>query len=207
MPASHSNLHFVNLSKPNGGKDEETRRAVRTHVMQQYIQKKRLREKRGTARKTLFEKVPQLPCTCPNNNQVVPLASGTSSSWPTIDFSICPKCDGRRWAILDTGSGRSGSCYLAPQQVMARYSHRGRRWEDHPVTLLGAGRVDPFGVYPVEAQPYMHDLLDHCMYRSSTLSYLFLPRSSFRMRLGETLSCSGQDLGRQFFSLTSSYIR
>jgi hypothetical protein len=27
---------------------------------------------------------------------------------------------------------------------------------------LGAGRVDPFGAFPIPVQPYMHVLIDHC---------------------------------------------
>ncbi len=167
MPASHSNLHFVNLSKPNEGKDEETRRAVRTHVMQQYIQKKRLREKRRE-RQTPFERTPRLRCKCPTI-QAVPQAFDTSSNWQTRDIGICPTCCGRRWSMTDTGSDHSSGSILADQQAVTRYSSQERWRMDHPATVLGAGRVDPFAVYPVEAQPYMHDLLDHCMYQSLTV--------------------------------------
>ena len=166
MLASQSNLHFVNLSKPNEGKDEETRRAVRTHVMQQYIQKKRLREKRRAVKKIPSEGTLQLPCRCPDS-AAVPQTLGTTSSWPTKDSGACPTCHGRRWAMRETGSNRNAGLSLG-QQAVVRYSNKERRRMEHPVTVLGAGRVDPFGVYPVEAKPYMHDLLDHCMYRSLT---------------------------------------
>lgn len=68
--------------------------------------------------------------------------------------------------MTDTGSDRSGGGFSVQQQAVTRYSSQGRWRKDHPATVLGAGRVDPFEVYPVEAQPYMHDLLDHCMYHS-----------------------------------------
>ncbi len=29
-------------------------------------------------------------------------------------------------------------------------------------STIGAGRVDPFGVFPIHAKPYMHVLVDHC---------------------------------------------
>ena len=29
-------------------------------------------------------------------------------------------------------------------------------------SALGAGRVDPFGAFPIHAKPYMHILVDHC---------------------------------------------
>lgn len=181
MPATQSNLHFVNLSKPNEGKDEETRRAVRTHVMQQYIQKKRQREKRRSGRKTPPEGAPQLRCTCPSS-PVVAQTFGTSSGWPENNFGICPTCKGRRWAMTDTGSDRSGGRSSAQQQAVVRYSSKERRRKEHPVTILGAGRVDPFGMFPVEAQPYMHDLLDHCRFHS--LTYPVLPASSIKFSSG-----------------------
>lgn len=68
--------------------------------------------------------------------------------------------------MADTESDRGGGWSMT--QAVTQYSSLGRR-HNHPVTVLGAGRVDPFGVYPVEAQPYMHDLLDHCMYGSLTV--------------------------------------
>jgi len=40
--------------------------------------------------------------------------------------------------------------------------------EDHgrppvsPRTVLGEGRIDPFDIYPIKMQPYMHYLVDHC---------------------------------------------
>lgn len=164
MSPSHSNLHFVNVSKPNGGKDEETRRAVRTHVMQQYIQKRRLQEKRRASH-TPLERAAQLPCVC-LTTKAVPQPFGTSSGRHKSGFGICPECRGRRWAITNTGRDGSDGGILAQEQAVNRFSSRGP--PDHPATLLGAGRVDPFGVYPVEAQPYMHDLLDHCMCCSLT---------------------------------------
>lgn len=31
-----------------------------------------------------------------------------------------------------------------------------------PKTILGAGRIDPFASYPIDAKPYMHYLVDYC---------------------------------------------
>jgi hypothetical protein len=31
-----------------------------------------------------------------------------------------------------------------------------------PRTVLGEGRIDPFDIYPIKMQPYMHYLVDHC---------------------------------------------
>ena len=159
MPPPHSTLHFVNLSRPNEGKDEETRRAVRTHVMQQYIHKKKLRDKRRVTKRIASEAVPRLSCTCPGTQ-----ASDKPSNLSAGESVVCPTCHGLRWvrteSAVDRNSGQPSREHLA----VTRYTTRRRRSDAHPVTTLGAGRVDPFRVYPVEAQPYMHDLLDHCMY-------------------------------------------
>ncbi len=157
MPATHSTLHFVNLSTPTEGKDEETRKAVRTHVMQQYIQKKRLRETRRVAKKPSSKRVAQLQCTCAR-------PFSTSSNGFGNNPSVCPTCHGRQRPVaepaLDGGDGRR----FGLQQAVTRSTAHRRRHTIHPATILGAGRVDPFGIYPVEVQPYMHDLLDHCEY-------------------------------------------
>lgn len=71
--------------------------------------------------------------------------------------------------MTDTGNDHSSGSFLAQQQAVTRYSGHERWRVDHPATVLGAGSVDPFAVYPLEAQPYMHDLLDHCMYHSLTV--------------------------------------
>jgi len=39
------------------------------------------------------------------------------------------------------------------RQIMHQFS---------PQTMLGAGRVDPFQCYPIKAEPYVHNLVDHC---------------------------------------------
>jgi hypothetical protein len=31
-----------------------------------------------------------------------------------------------------------------------------------PVSVLGSGRVDPFGCFPIEMSPYMNFLVDYC---------------------------------------------
>ena len=31
-----------------------------------------------------------------------------------------------------------------------------------PITFLGAGRIDPFSTYPIDATPDVHQLVDHC---------------------------------------------
>jgi hypothetical protein len=42
-----------------------------------------------------------------------------------------------------------------------------------PTTILGAGRVDPFQTFPIEATRDTHLLIDHCMcYRAASLMAL-----------------------------------
>lgn len=40
-----------------------------------------------------------------------------------------------------------------------------------PITILGAGRVDPFGSYPIKTQAYMHGAMDYCEYSSLLVSF------------------------------------
>jgi hypothetical protein len=41
-----------------------------------------------------------------------------------------------------------------------------------PVTILGAGRVDPFQTFPIEATQDIHQLVDHCIYYWAALFLL-----------------------------------
>lgn len=63
------------------------------------------------------------------------------------------------------GEGSSG------QQAMVPGMPQGNWQVGRLNRRLGAGRVDPFGAYPVETQPYMHELLDHCTYYYETFLY------------------------------------
>lgn len=42
-----------------------------------------------------------------------------------------------------------------------------------PMTILGAGRVDPFQTFPIEATRDIHQLVDHCI-RYRTVLFLVL---------------------------------
>jgi hypothetical protein len=44
-----------------------------------------------------------------------------------------------------------------------------------PLTVLGGGRIDPFRIYPEEyVDPHVHELIDHCEFRSFQKTYLLL---------------------------------
>ncbi|KAE9368891.1 hypothetical protein N431DRAFT_347981 [Stipitochalara longipes BDJ] len=57
--------------------------------------------------------------------------------------------------------------YLKSQTQQLPQKKRGSGEEDQgrplvsPRTILGEGRVDPFDIYPIKMQPYMHYLVDH----------------------------------------------
>jgi hypothetical protein len=51
---------------------------------------------------------------------------------------------------------------LSPIRV--RHFESQARGQSSPFTILGAGRVDPFQSYPIKAEPYMHQLVDHCKF-------------------------------------------
>lgn len=150
MPTTPAELHFVNLSKPNEGKDKETRKAIRIHIMQQYIQKKKLRETRWTT-KTLSSQ----RCTCRR-------AISTSRNGSTSGPGVCPRCNGRQWTVKESAPDLSEGRQIGQQQTLVRPTNRRKRLTTGPITMLGAGRVDPFDTYPAKARPDTHELLDHC---------------------------------------------
>jgi hypothetical protein len=60
--------------------------------------------------------------------------------------------------MLPSDACRDQDCHEAPSinlvAVAAQYCS--------PVSVLGSGRVDPFGMFPREMSPYMNFLFDYC---------------------------------------------
>lgn len=48
------------------------------------------------------------------------------------------------------------------QQTKTSHDERDEVSIPGPVTLLGSGRVDPFGIYAVNCTAFEHALIDHC---------------------------------------------
>lgn len=63
-------------------------------------------------------------------------------------------------------AGRTGNL----DSTEGRYKNIGDSWSLE--TYLGAGMVDPFGVYPCRAYSQSHRLISHCTYYSATLFVL-----------------------------------
>lgn len=62
------------------------------------------------------------------------------------------------------------------RQRMAEYQRSKHVEEEYdevsmsgPITLLGSGRVDPFGTYAVQCTAFEHALIDHCKRLSSQI--------------------------------------
>jgi hypothetical protein len=70
---------------------------------------------------------------------------------PVLNF--CPVCG--YTFVRHRSSSKVPDPYLsAPRQPVMELE------PNYPINL-GAGRVDPFGVFPIAVQPYMHVLIDH----------------------------------------------
>lgn len=57
--------------------------------------------------------------------------------------------------------------YKRDQEKIIRW----KQWAPCPVTLLGAGRVDPFSSIPLKPKPYFDFLVDHCKSWTLILSH------------------------------------
>jgi hypothetical protein len=158
-------LCFVNLDQSNLGQDQQTKKLVRSHVMQQYrrrktpgtskpsisVTEKRVLRGRGRVRSVddvLEDALDRLNvetfCTC------LDLAGpNTSSLTARVPES------GKTIFKLDLAGNPIAYCQDC-KRCISRVS------TGPPTTVLGAGKIDPFTSLPLKNQTKSFYLLDHC---------------------------------------------
>jgi len=141
------------------GQDKNARKKTRAHVTREYYRERRWQQinafKSGEEPGTFHEP--------PKSNFVVTV---TKLGQNGLDTSEIKHKKGSR-------GGKSSANRCPPSKA---YSKPDRSIEDgketasqslvkaSPITILGAGRVDPFQTFPIEATRDIHQLVDHCMY-------------------------------------------
>lgn len=169
-------LRFVNLDRSNLGRDPNTKKLVRSHVMQRYRRGKALKtptqsplpgspvlqeKKPATSPAELLAEVlgklqnagyacscsrPGLPRRRSSNRSVASETSSSENTKSTPLFTVCQKCGG----CIRSASANPSSA---------------------PGTMLGAGKKDPFNTLPLSDQTQSFYLLDHCRAFSSFQSF------------------------------------
>jgi hypothetical protein len=93
-----------------------------------------------------------------------------------------PTQPSRRKLLMET-QANNGSSINPPSRNVGRHFPSQPQQRISPQTILSARRVDPFQSYPIESQPYVHYLVDHC----KTLPLLCLPLRKFREKKEENI--------------------
>ena len=128
-----SDFQFVNISVPSEIKGTETRKFIRSSVAYNYRRKQFLRHSNSSSEGSDSH-------SCLDAN---PRFSAEKNFCPVCGFSLRKKS-------------------------RCRTPHPDSRDSSEPekdiieTAILGAGRVDPFAVFPIATKPYMHTLIDHC---------------------------------------------
>jgi hypothetical protein len=134
----NNDLQFITITDPSQSQIPRNKRTVRSQAM---------RYARNRVRSTL-------------NESQSPLNSGASG--PPALKARCPHIQPAGSAtcscILPNDAYGNQDCHEAPSTDLVAVAAR----HHSPVSLLGSGRVDPFGCFPVQMSPYMNFLVDYC---------------------------------------------
>jgi hypothetical protein len=140
------------------GQDKNSRKKTRAHVTREYYRERRWQQ--INAFKIREEPGPvQEP---PKSAFVVSVTKLGLDTHDTSDAkprkgSHGSKTSGNRWPYA--------KAYLKPHELIEDETETASKSlvKASPVTILGAGRVDPFQTFPIEATQDIHQLVDHCM--------------------------------------------
>jgi hypothetical protein len=150
------------------GQDKNARKKTRAHVTREYYRERRWQQinafKSGEEPGALHA-----PPKCPFVVSVIKLGQDSDDS---------PDANNRNGSYGSKSSGNRCS-YSKPYSKPCQFVEEGEEMTSRalvkasPTTILGAGRVDPFQTFPIEATRDTHLLIDHCMcYRAASLMAL-----------------------------------
>jgi hypothetical protein len=179
------NLEFVDMNDTSKEAKEMNQKVIRSKAMRSYRQKKQFqRTKEEEAKTRNRARAVQPRSESKNDNH----SKAQSQTPETINASTC-EADFSDFSWLmskprsnnpnDVDSGREASMRRASPssnhsdaasafdespQSNVLYDWRTRNFTQFisPVTLLGAGRIDPFRMSSSDMGPHIHELIDHC---------------------------------------------
>lgn len=136
---TYPGLSFVTFFNPDDAKVASQRKTVRVHAAR-YVSFK------GRMGKSSPEKTRQRR---PRRLKPIALLPGESILLE-VDFSD-------NQTVSHSPRHRKSTLQVQAQKTLVQCS-----WS--LLSLLGAGRVDPFKTYPVPWEPFLPELMDHCLY-------------------------------------------
>lgn len=145
----HREFQFIDSQE----KPEAARQKTRKHVTKEFYREKRYLQFHS------------------QESHALPFSNSRPHSVPEFVVSVTtlnePPTDSREPRVTSD----DGAIEHSSDQNESSATEQGQRPNDvtdhdsgqsSPVSLLGAGRVDPFRSYPIEATGDVHELVDHC---------------------------------------------
>jgi hypothetical protein len=141
------------------GQDKNARKKTRAHVTREYYRERRWQQinafKSGEAPPPIHEP--------PKSNFVVTV---TRLGPDGLDTSETKHRKGGYGSKSGGNRRPSSKEYSKPYQSIEGGKETACQSlvKASPITMLGAGRVDPFQTFPIDTTRDIHHLVDHCMY-------------------------------------------
>jgi hypothetical protein len=141
------------------GQDKNARKKTRAHVTREYYRERRWQQ--INAFKTGEE--PSTPHEPPKSSFVVTVTKLGQDGLDT------PEIKHKKGSYVSKGSANRcppSKAHSKPHQSIEEGKETASKSlvKTSPITILGAGRVDPFQTFPIDATQDIHQLVDHCMY-------------------------------------------
>jgi hypothetical protein len=180
------NLEFVNMNVASKAEKQMNQKVIRSMAMRSYRQKQqfqRTKDEEAKIRNRARAVQPRSESKRGNHSEAHSQTPRSSHAWTSeVDFSdiswLVSVSPSSNLSDIDSGfeaSLRSASPYSyhsdvdsgfgeSPDQSNALSDPRSRDFAPvtSPITLLGAGRIDPFRTSSSDTGPYIHELIDHC---------------------------------------------
>ena len=174
-------LQFVSMNPSSQLEKQRNKKVIRSMAMKSFRRKQtsqKAQEKTGIVRE-LRKNIPIL-CPRPNDNVVADAAIGEPSPWMNnledlpsdASWSFHPSLSSRAASNIDESDSVSILNESTPEPRFLRdFSTPVMSIIGSPITPLGAGRVDPFRIYPVGGKSNIPELFDHCESRSPGVTF------------------------------------
>ncbi|PMD54860.1 uncharacterized protein K444DRAFT_92509 [Hyaloscypha bicolor E] len=180
------NLEFVNMNVASKAEKQMNQKVIRSMAMRSYRQKQqfqRTKDEETKIRNRARAVQPRSEWKRCNHSEAHFQTPESSHAWASeVDISdiswLVSASPSSNLSDIDSGfeaSLRSASPHSHHSDVDSGFGespHQGNALSDRrprdfapvtsPITLLGAGRIDPFRTSSSDTGPYIHELIDHC---------------------------------------------
>jgi hypothetical protein len=159
------NLEFVNMNAGSETERQRNQQIIRSTAMKNFHHKQQLQriQEKGGSLKNVAKKKKEAHSKSKKTSRLndpddaTEMSSGSSSEETVLDLS----------SLVSTLSASSSDSSFGPGESSRHKDfNRLNSWAlsaaSSPTSLLGAGRIDPFRIQPVDMGSHMPELIDHC---------------------------------------------